>query len=128
MSAGDFIGYDHVQLLCPPGGEGAARAYWRDVVGLTEVEKPVELRHRGGIWFRCGAHGLHVGAEVDFAPAARAHPAIQLRDVEAFAALLERLRTAGYDVTMGDPPIAERRAKTHDPFGNLVEFVVGSTG
>ena len=124
----DFLGYDHVQLLCPPGGEGAARAFWTHVVGLVEVPKPKPLQKRGGVWFRCGAQGLHVGAEEGFTPARRAHPAIQVRDSAAFDALAQRLRAAGYAAADADEPIAERRMKTTDPFGNMVEFVVGTTG
>ena len=128
MSADAILGYDHVQLLCPPGGEDAARAYWCEVVGLDETPKPEPLRARGGVWFRCGEHGLHVGAEEGFAPAERAHPAIRVRDGAAFDALAERLRAAGYPAEDAEVPIAERRMKTRDPFGNMVEFVVGTTG
>ena len=128
MSASPVIGIDHVQLLCPTGGEEAARRYWRDLVHLPEVEKPKLLRGRGGVWFRCGDHGLHIGADADFAPATRAHPAIRVRDATAYDALAVRLADAGYKVVHADPPIAERRMKTLDPFGNMVEFVLGSTG
>jgi catechol 2,3-dioxygenase-like lactoylglutathione lyase family enzyme len=124
----DFLGYDHAQMLCPAGAEDQAREYWSGVVGLEEVEKPEPLRARGGVWFRCGAHGLHIGAEADFTPAPRAHVAVQLRDVAAFTALADRLEAAGYPVNHAAEPIAERRMKTLDPFGNLVEFVVGTTG
>jgi hypothetical protein len=98
------------------------------VVGLEEVDKPEPLRARGGVWFRCGAQGLHVGAEPDFTPASRAHPAIRLASVEAFEQLATQLHAAGSPVEHAAVPIAERRLKTSDPFGNLIEFVVGSTG
>jgi len=80
------------------------------------------------VWFRCGRDGLHIGAEPDFSPATRAHLCIRVSDVAAFDALCERLTAAGYAVDHADEPIAERRMKTHDCFGNLVEFVVGTTG
>lgn len=128
MSRDPFVGYDHVQLLCPAGREAEARAFWSDVVGLREVEKPEPLRRRGGAWFRCGEHGLHVGAEDDFVPAVRAHPALRLRDEAAYEGLAQRLREAGYPVLDADPPISTRRMKSRDPFGNMVEFVLGTTG
>jgi catechol 2,3-dioxygenase-like lactoylglutathione lyase family enzyme len=124
----DFTGIDHVQLLCPPGGEETAREYWSEVVGLTEVPKAPEVADSGGVWFRCGAQGLHVGVEARFTPAERAHPALQLRSVAAFERLQQRLEAAGYEVVQAVPPVAERRMKTRDPFGNMVEFVVGTTG
>ena len=45
---------DHVQVSCPPGGEEVARAFYRDALGMTEVEKPELLKARGGCWFREG--------------------------------------------------------------------------
>lgn len=122
------IGLDHYQLLCPPGGEDAAREFWVGVIGLPEVEKPEPLRARGGVWFRCGAQGLHVGAEPGFEPARRAHPAIRLRDEAAYEQLVDRLTAAGHAVEEADVPIADRRMKTTDCFGNMLEFVVGTTG
>jgi len=56
----------HVQVACPPGGEDAARRFYADGLGMTEVEKPEDLRPRGGVWFRSFTDGkvvaeLHVG-------------------------------------------------------------------
>ena len=39
---------DHVQLAIPAGGENAARAFYRDLLGLVEQPKPPELAKRGG--------------------------------------------------------------------------------
>jgi catechol 2,3-dioxygenase-like lactoylglutathione lyase family enzyme len=75
------IALHHVQVACPPGGEDAARRFYADGLGLTEVEKPAELHGRGGAWFRAyDGHGavvaeLHVAVEEPFAPARKAHPA-----------------------------------------------------
>ena len=74
----------HVQVCCPRGGEDAARRFYGEGLGLTEVEKPAELAGRGGAWFRSyDEHGavaaeLHVGVEEPFAPARKAHPAFVL--------------------------------------------------
>jgi catechol 2,3-dioxygenase-like lactoylglutathione lyase family enzyme len=38
----------HVQVACPPGGEEVARAFYAGALGLREVEKPEDLRARGG--------------------------------------------------------------------------------
>lgn len=119
---------DHIQLLCPAGAESQARAFWSELVGLPEVPKPDVLRDRGGVWFRVGEQGLHIGAEASFRPARRAHPAIRLRDEAAYEEMARRLHAAGLPVDEAAEPIAERRMKTTDPFGNLVEFVLGSTG
>lgn len=123
-----FLGFDHVQVCCPPGGEHRARAFWSGVLGLDEVAKPAALTDRGGCWFRAGDQGLHVGVLDPFVPSTKAHPAIRIRDVASLEALVERIEQAGIDVEWAEQPIAEARCKLHDPFGNLVELLVGTTG
>jgi hypothetical protein len=56
-----IIGLDHAQVAAPVGSEGEARAFYGQLLGLLEIEKPVALRARGGVWFACGAQQLHVG-------------------------------------------------------------------
>lgn len=124
----DVLGFDHVQLAMPPGGEAQARWFWSEVVGLDEVAKPEPLAGRGGCWFRCGDHGLHCGTTGAHVAALKAHPAIRVCDVAALERLADRLEEVGVAVTWAAEPIAEARCKVHDPFGNLVEFLVGTTG
>jgi catechol 2,3-dioxygenase-like lactoylglutathione lyase family enzyme len=108
---------DHVQVAAPPGCEDDARAFYRDLLGLTEVEKPEPLRGRGGVWFE----QLHVGVEDDFAPARKAHPALRVEDIDALA---ERLAAAGRRVDWDDALPGVRRFYTADPWGNRVEILV----
>jgi hypothetical protein len=124
-----FAGYDHVQVCCPPGGEGEARAFYGGLLGLREVPKPAELASRGGCWFDVGSgQGLHVGVLEPFAPATRAHPALRVVDVPSLEALAASLIEHGVPVEWADVPVAEARCKVRDPFGNLVELLVGTTG
>ena len=82
----------HVQVACPRGGEDAARRFYGDGLGLTEVAKPEALAGRGGVWFRSyDAEGgtvaeLHVGVEEPFAPARKAHPALRRGSYEPLLA------------------------------------------
>ena len=117
----------HVQLSCPPGGEAAARAFWAGALGLTEVAKPEPLRGRGGCWFRWVSEDqvlaeVHVGVEQDFRPARKAHPALVVDDL---GAVVDRLRTASYDVDERDADTfpGYRRVHVADPFGNRVELL-----
>jgi hypothetical protein len=64
----------HVQLACPPGSEETLRAFYAGVLGLDELPKPPALAPRGGCWFRGYGIELHLGVEVDFRPARKAHP------------------------------------------------------
>ena len=86
---------DHVQVAAPPGGEGAARAFYGDLLGLAELPKPERLRARGGVWFAVGEQQLHVGIEEAFAPARKAHPALAVPRAGDLSALAAKLEAAG---------------------------------
>jgi catechol 2,3-dioxygenase-like lactoylglutathione lyase family enzyme len=107
---------DHVQIAAPPGCEAQARAFYGDLLGLVEVEKPEALRGRGGVWFE----QLHVGVEEDFRPARKAHPALRVDDIEGLA---ERLAQAGQRVEWDEALPGTRRFYTSDPWGNRVELL-----
>ena len=46
MNDGPFTAIDHVQLAMPTGEEDAARRFFRDLLGMTEITKPTELAKR----------------------------------------------------------------------------------
>jgi catechol 2,3-dioxygenase-like lactoylglutathione lyase family enzyme len=123
-----MIALHHVQVACPPGGEGAARGFYADGLGLVEVDKPADLRGRGGAWFRAYDDGgavlaeLHVGVEEPFVPARKAHPAFVVDDLDVIAA---RLRELGLDVEEKERQTFEGylRFHTFDPHGNRVEVL-----
>jgi catechol 2,3-dioxygenase-like lactoylglutathione lyase family enzyme len=117
-------GLDHVQVAAPSGGEDAARRFYGGLLGLTELEKPEALRGRGGVWFTCGAHQLHVGIEPDFSPAAKAHPALRVApsDLDQLAA---RLGEAGVEVRWDEAIPNVRRFYVADPWGNRIELIGG---
>ena len=115
-------GLHHVQIACPAGSEDSLREFYGAVLGLPEIPKPPVLAARGGVWFRVGAQELHCGVEEPFVPARKAHPAIAVTDLEAFAVTLE---TAGAGVTWDDTIPGVRRFHTTDPVGNRVELQEG---
>jgi hypothetical protein len=86
------VGLDHVQVVAPRGCEAEARRFYGTLLGLEEIDKPEELRARGGVWFRCGEQQLHIGVEDGFVPAQKAHPALRVADDGELDALAERLR------------------------------------
>lgn len=87
---------------------------------MAEIEKPVELKKRGGCWFQSGSVQLHLGVENEFHPARKAHPALRCVD---FDGLTARLRAAGVEVSddLSIPHV--RRCHISDPFGNRVELI-----
>ncbi len=124
-----MIALHHVQVACPPGGEDAARTFYADGLGLTEVPKPAALQGRGGAWFRGydGRDGrvvaeLHVGVEDPFTPARKAHPAFVVDDLDAIAA---RLRGLGFEVDERERETFAGYVRFHtfDPHGNRVEVL-----
>ena len=115
-----ILGFDHVQLAMPKGGEAKAKVFYVSLLGLVELQKPAELAGRGGAWFQCGALQLHLGVESAFRPAKKAHPALR---VESLEDLLADLRGAGF-LAEDDTSVPEiRRAFTEDPFGNRIELI-----
>ena len=118
----------HVQVACPPGGEGAARLFYADGLGVTEVDKPADLVARGGCWFRAYddsgavAAELHVGVEDPFVPARKAHPAFVVDNLDQMA---ERLRGLGVEVDESQRDSFPGHVRLHcsDPHGNRVEVL-----
>ena len=121
----------HVQVACPSGGEGAARRFYADGLGLTEVPKPEELARRGGCWFRSydddGAvtAEIHVGVEEPFAPARKAHPALVLGSVDLLEETAARLQAADFEVDWRERHTFDgyERCHTFDAAGNRVELL-----
>ena len=114
---------DHVQIAAPHGAEAAARRFYGTVLGLAELPKPAPLAARGGAWFQCGPHQLHIGIDPDFRPARKAHVALRLADSAALDALRDRLAAHGVSVRSGDETPGVRRLYADDPWGNRLEFL-----
>jgi catechol 2,3-dioxygenase-like lactoylglutathione lyase family enzyme len=104
----------------PPGFEASARLFYREILGMTEIEKPSTLAARGGAWFRAGGVELHLGVEDDFCPARKGHPAILVTDLDQLA---ERIAAAGHPVSWDGEFPGYRRFYAHDIFGNRLEFL-----
>jgi catechol 2,3-dioxygenase-like lactoylglutathione lyase family enzyme len=114
------LSIDHIQIAAPEGCEDVARRFYGGTLGLDEIEKPEQLGRRGGCWFRCGPHQVHIGVEPDFRPARKAHPAFAIVNFEA---LRTNLLANGFEVTDDDNLPGMRRFYTSDPWGNRIEFV-----
>lgn len=114
---------DHVQLAAPPGCEPAARRFYGELLGLTELAKPEPLGARGGVWFALGVGQLHIGVQDPFTPARKAHPALRVSDAAALEALAQRLAAAGAPVRWDAELPGVRRFYTEDPWGNRLEFL-----
>lgn len=115
-----FTGIDHIQLAAPKGCESEARNFFNGILGMEEVAKPENLAKRGGVWFQCRAHQIHIGVQEDFIPAKKAHPAFHVENLEA---LRLHLINNGIEIKEDEPLEGAIRFYVDDPFGNRLEFL-----
>jgi catechol 2,3-dioxygenase-like lactoylglutathione lyase family enzyme len=111
---------DHVQLAIPPGAEDECRRFYVGLLGLRELTKPPALAARGGVWVGGGSVQIHLGVEQDFRPARKAHPGLEVTDLDRLAA---RLEAHGFEVRWDAELPRRRRFYTDDPAGNRLEFL-----
>ena len=117
----EWVGIDHVQLAIPVGAEDVARNFYVGVLGLVELPKPEAMAVRGGAWFEAGNVRVHVGAEADFVPAKKAHPALTMRHLRSF------IESSGQCATWNTEIDGLVRCHVDDPFGNRIELVDADT-
>jgi catechol 2,3-dioxygenase-like lactoylglutathione lyase family enzyme len=117
-----FSGIDHIQLAAPEGCEAEARHFFSSVLGWTEIPKPENLRKRGGVWFQCGSHQVHIGVQKDFVPATKAHPAFHVTSIGQLHDHLSKLNMAIIEDDARDDE-GVKRFYMKDPFGNRLEFL-----
>ncbi len=122
MTDSPFTAIDHVQLAMPPGMEEQARAFYGTLLGMREIEKPAELKKRGGCWFSSGRVQIHLGIEAEFHAARKAHPALLCAD---YKKLIARLNHAGIETKSDDSIPGVERCHVFDPFGNRIELIRG---
>lgn len=116
-----IIRLHHVQITVPSAQSDEARAFYLDLLGLTEIPKPDSLKKRGGFWVELAGQEIHISLEdgVD-RTLTKAHIAYQVDDLAAWRELF----AARGIQTFGNEPIpGYDRFEFRDPFGNRVEFI-----
>ena len=109
----------------PPHREDEARKFYRDLLGIPEKKKPLELAKRGGCWFERGSLKVHLGVETDFRPARKAHPAFLVDDLNE---LRHALEAAGCKIKTDEALEHYDRIFVDDPFGNRIELMERRNG
>ncbi|MEW6130281.1 MAG: VOC family protein [Acidobacteriota bacterium] len=115
----NFTRIHHVQLTIREGDEARARAFYGELLGLTEIEKPEPLKPRGGLWFEMGNIQLHLGVEA-FQGESKRHPAFEVENLQA---IREYLEAKGVRVKDEINIPAIERFSFFDPFGNRIELM-----
>jgi catechol 2,3-dioxygenase-like lactoylglutathione lyase family enzyme len=111
---------DHVQICIPVGAEDEARAFYTDLLGFTEIEKPEALKANGGLWYKVGDIELHIGVEQRDGYNSKSHPAFE---VENIAEVRRYLEEHGVPTQDEKPIPGVTRFSFRDPFRNRIEFL-----
>jgi catechol 2,3-dioxygenase-like lactoylglutathione lyase family enzyme len=111
---------DHVQICIPVGAEDEARAFYTDLLGFTEIEKPEALKANGGLWYKVGDIELHIGVEQRDGYNSKSHPAFEVENIDEVRRYLEEKGVP----TQDEKPIpGVTRFSFRDPFRNRIEFL-----
>lgn len=121
----------HVQLSMPVGQEEVARSFYRDTLGMTEVDKPLRLAGRGGCWFRAFDDAglisaeIHMGTEDPFTAQRKAHPGLRVESSSRLNELGRSIAAAGFEVSWSEQWSFEGFERFHcnDGFGNRIEIL-----
>ena len=113
--------FHHVNLGVPPEQLDAEAGFLIDVLGYRRVKPDVALGAIGARWYE-SADGVqvHLSADPDHRPAARAHVAIEFGP--ELAGVEERLRNATVDFDQSERAGFPRVVTCRDPAGNLWEL------
>jgi catechol 2,3-dioxygenase-like lactoylglutathione lyase family enzyme len=118
----------HVNIVVHPGETEQLVAFYTEVLGLHQANKPVEGTSRGGAWFDINeSNQLHISERDDAAMHDDMHFGLVVDD---FDAVLARLAAAGAPWKPQPDLFDGRRGSTRDPLGNRIELLepVGKLG
>jgi catechol 2,3-dioxygenase-like lactoylglutathione lyase family enzyme len=110
---------DHVQVAVPRALEAECLAFYREVLGLSEIPKPEPLRARGGAWFQVGAVQFHIGVDAEPSPKSKRHVCFRVDDLAA-----ARANVVAGGVAIEEEGVAEglKRFFIRDPANNRIEI------
>lgn len=118
MSFGIY-GVDHVQIAVPKALEAESIAFYRDVLGLPEIEKPADMKGRGGAWFSAGNVQLHIGIDPEISPTSKRHVCFLVADLDE---VRTKAQSLGLTLEKDGPAEGLIRIFVRDPAGNRVEL------
>jgi catechol 2,3-dioxygenase-like lactoylglutathione lyase family enzyme len=110
---------DHVNVTAPEALESEVVSWYREVLGLEQLDKPSGTRRERGGWFKAGDRELHISIDPP-GPSPQAHFALTVDD---YAAALEHLRAAGCHIEPAGPIPGRQRFFIRDPAGNRLEII-----
>jgi extradiol dioxygenase family protein len=107
---------DHILISIPIGKSQEARAFYRDVMNLTEIPGD---HPKGAIWFEIADIQLHIREEEHQMISDR-HPAFEIKDLEK-----AKIHFAQHGVPLSFSSDIDGRQRffIRDPFANRIEFL-----
>ena len=111
-----FKRLDHILVTIPEQKTEEARAFYTEVLGLTEIpgQHPA-----GAIWFEMADVQLHLREEAGANYSLR-HPAFEIADLNGAR---QELAQKGVEITYSSDIEGRQRFFIRDPFGNRIEFL-----
>ena len=110
-----IIRLHHANINIPPGTEDEARAFYCDLLGLEEIEKPDALKANGGFWLRLDNLDVHVGTQGGLERRhLKMHLAYQVDDVSHWR---EKLSTHGFFIGESIPILKKSHAGINSTVG-----------
>jgi len=99
-----------------------AAAFYRDVLGLTEIEIPSTFEPAGlkVRWFRLGSQQIHILLGAEKQSASQGHMALQVDDAQAARLWMKE---KGFDIEETILIPGANRFFVRDPDGNLIEII-----
>lgn len=111
-----FTRLDHILVSIPEGKTTEARAFYSQVLGLSEIPGD----HPGGaIWFQIADIQLHLREEAAGNMSLR-HPAFEVKNLEAAKQELEQNEIP---ISYSSDIDGRKRFFIRDPFGNRIELL-----
>ena len=118
----EIIEINHVQITVPRAAEEASKHFYKDILGLEEISKPVGPRGPSGAWYRQGTVEVHLSVEADVSDNQRSKRHICYLVID-LAAAEQHLRGAGIDIISDQQPVPGwLRFYVRDPGGNRIEI------
>jgi catechol 2,3-dioxygenase-like lactoylglutathione lyase family enzyme len=112
----------HTSIPMPADGREAARRFFGEALGMTEVIPPSSLDRDRLVWFKAGPDGhevhLFMDEEVDRRSSAQ-HLCLQVDDIEDYRSRMIQL---GIEIKETQAIHNRPRFFVDDPFGNLIEL------
>ena len=111
---------DPIRLAIPQVSKDTCREFWGSCLQFNQIEKPENLKLRGGAWFRKEAVEIHLGTETPISAAKKAHLGNAVEDIDALSGHVEQQScSVNWDTSLPD----RDRFFTTDPVGNRIEYL-----